>query len=207
MSELIGETESLCPECLKVIPAKKIAENDNVYLEKTCPEHGSYKVLIWRGVADYKNLSSYAPVPSKPGKVAVKKEDIVCPLDCGLCEEHRQHTCLVVLEVTNDCNLKCPICFASANERYHFNPTMDEIRKMYQTAIDHVDDPICVQLSGGEPTIRDDLPEIVRMGKEMGISFIEVNTNGYRLANDIEYLRKLKEAGVDSLYFSFDGLT
>ena len=70
MSELIGETESLCPECLKVIPAKKIAENDNVYLEKTCPEHGHYKVLIWRGVDDYKSLGSYAPVPSKPEKVA-----------------------------------------------------------------------------------------------------------------------------------------
>lgn len=207
MSELIGETESLCPECLKVIPAKKIAENDNVYLEKTCPEHGHYKVLIWRGVDDYKRLGSYAPVPSKPEKIAVKKDNIVCPLDCGLCEEHHQHTCLVVLEVTSDCNLKCPICFASANERYHFNPTMDEIRKMFQTALDHVGKPICVQLSGGEPTIRDDLPEIVRMGKGMGIDFIEVNTNGYRFANDIEYLREVKDAGVDSLYFSFDGLT
>ena len=85
MSEIIGETESLCPECLKVIPAVKIAENDNIYLEKTCPEHGKYKVLIWRGVDDYLSLKKYACVPSKPNVCVVDKEEIVCPLDCGLC--------------------------------------------------------------------------------------------------------------------------
>ena len=123
MSENLGESSSLCPECLKVIPAVKYAENDNVYLEKTCPEHGKYKVLIWRGVADYKAMKAYACVPSKPEKYAVTTK-ATCPVDCGLCQDHTQHTCLVVLEITNDCNLKCPICFASANERYHFNPTM-----------------------------------------------------------------------------------
>jgi len=72
---------------------------------------------------------------------------------------------------------------------------------MYQTALDHVGHPICVQISGGEPTIRDDLPEIVKMGKSMGIDFIEVNTNGYRFANDIEFLRQVKQAGVDFAVF------
>lgn len=150
MAEKIGETESLCPECLKVIPAIKVAENDNIYLEKTCPDHGHYKVLIWRGVEDYRSLKNYACVPSKPEKVAVKGK-VRCPLDCGLCEEHVQHTCLVVLEVTSDCNLKCPICFANANEGPHFNPSMEQIRGMFQTVLDHVDHPICVQLSGGNP--------------------------------------------------------
>ena len=207
MSEIIGETESLCPECLKVIPAVKIAENDNVYLEKTCPEHGKYKVLIWRGVDDYLSLKKYACVPSKPDVCAVDKEEIVCPLDCGLCKEHTQHTCLVILEVTNGCNLKCPICFASASSSYKYHPDIETIRKMYQTALDSVGENVCIQISGGEPTIRDDLPEIVRMGKEMGISYIEVNTNGVRFAEDLDFLQQCKDAGVDSLYFSFDGLT
>ncbi|MGD0817217.1 MAG: radical SAM (seleno)protein TrsS [Methanomassiliicoccales archaeon] len=206
MDEILGKTESLCPECLKVIPAVKIAEGDDVYLDKTCPEHGHFKVLIWRGVEDYRSLKQYACVPSRPEKVSVKGKT-QCPLDCGLCEEHTQHTCLVVMDVTNDCNLKCPICFASANERYHFDPTLDQIRDMYQTTLEYVHHPICIQLSGGEPTIRDDLPEIVRLGKSMGIDYIEVNTNGVRFANDLEFLKKCKEAGVDSLYFSFDGLT
>jgi len=205
MSEKIGETYSLCPHCLKTIPATKVAENDAIYLEKECPEHGKFRVIIWRGVQDYKDLQSYACVPSKPSKIAVKDSG-TCPEVCGLCPDHTQHTCLVVLEVTNRCNLKCPICFASANERYHFHPSMEEIKGMYQTVLDYVNHPICIQLSGGEPTIRDDLPEIVKLGKSMGIEHIEVNTNGVRIGQDIEYLRKLKEAGVDSFYFSFDGV-
>ncbi len=206
MSEIIGKTESLCPECLKTIPAEKIAEDDEIYLVKTCPDHGSFKSLIWRGVADYKDLERYACVHSKAPRIAVK-ESGTCPEVCGLCPDHQQHTCLVVLEITNSCNLKCPICFASANERYRFHPSMDEIRGMFQTIVDYVQHPIAVQISGGEPTIRDDLPDVVRMGKSMGVDYIEVNTNAVRLAEDIEYLKKIKEAGVDSLYFSFDGVT
>jgi len=82
---------------------------------------------------------------------------------------------------------------------------MDEIRGMYQTIVEYAPHPICIQISGGEPTIRDDLPDIVRLGKKMGIDYIEVNTNGIRFADDIEYLRAVKEAGVDSLYFPSTG--
>lgn len=203
--EKLGETNSLCPECLKTVPATKVAEDDKVYLVKRCPEHGESKVLIWSGVQDYKDLLRYKAEFSRPAKFAVAQTGD-CPQICGLCPDHRQHTCLVVLEVTNGCNLKCPICFASANERYRFHPSMDEIKAMYQTIVDYVPHPICIQISGGEPTIRDDLPEIVRMGKKMGIDYIEVNTNGIRIGEDLEYLKAIKEAGVESLYFSFDGL-
>ena len=205
MSNKIGETNSLCPQCLKTIPAVKIAEDDKIYLVKTCPEHGEFKVLIWTGVEDYKDLLRYKAEFSRPAKYAVK-ESGECPQICGLCPDHRQHTCIVVLEVTNSCNLKCPICFASANERYRFHPSLEEIKKMYETIVSDVPHPICIQISGGEPTIRDDLPEIVRMGKKMGVDYVELNTNGVRLGQDIEFLRSIKEAGVDSLYFSFDGL-
>jgi hypothetical protein len=191
---------------LKTIPAQKVTEGDAVYLEKECPEHGKFRTIIWRGVQDYKDLSRYACEQSKPKKIAVQEKDR-CPEVCGLCPDHTQHTCLVVMEITNSCNLKCPICFASANEKYKFHPSMDQIKTMYQHMLDFVDRPICVQISGGEPTIRDDLPEIVKLGKSMGIDHIEVNTNGVRFGQDIEFLRTCKDAGVDSLYFSFDGMT
>ena len=206
MSEKIGETRSLCPQCLKTIPAIKVAENDVIYLEKECPEHGHFRTVIWRGVKDYEDLKRYACEYNKPKKIAVQDKDR-CPEICGLCPDHNQHTCLVVLEVTNQCNLKCPVCFASANEKYRFHPDMAVIENMYQTMLEFVNHPICVQVSGGEPTIRDDLPEIIALGKRMGIDHIEVNTNGIRFAEDIEFLRKVKEAGCDSLYFSFDGVT
>ncbi len=195
MVDKIGETNALCPVCMKTIKAEKIAEDDVVYIIKTCPEHGSWKVKIWNGVEHYKYLYEFAAVPIKD-----------CPHDCGLCNQHMQHSCLNVVEVTNHCNLNCPICFATANGcGYDYHPDMETIRGMFKTVVDYVKSPRCIQLSGGEPTVRDDLPEIVRMAKEMGIEHVEVNTNAVRIAKDIEYLRALKEAGVDDFYMQFDG--
>ena len=205
MVDKIGETNTLCPVCMKTIKAEKIAEDDVVYIVKTCPEHGSWKVKIWNGVEHYKYLYEFAAVPKTPEKFAVPQiKD--CPHDCGLCNQHMQHSCLNVVEVTNHCNLNCPICFATANGcGYDYHPDMETIRGMSQTVVAYVKSPRCIQLSGGEPTVRDDLPEIVRMAKEMGIEHVEVNTNAVRIAKDIEYLRALKEAGVDDFYMQFDG--
>ena len=205
MVDKIGETNTLCPVCMKTIKAEKIAEDDVVYIVKTCPEHGSWKVKIWNGVEHYKYLYEFAAVPKTPEKFAVPQiKD--CPHDCGLCNQHMQHSCLLVVEVTNHCNLNCPICFATANGcGYDYHPDMETIRGMFKTVVDYVKSPRCIQLSGGEPTVRDDLPEIVRMAKEMGIEHVEVNTNAVRIAKDIEYLRALKEAGVDDFYMQFDG--
>ena len=206
MGEVIGETESLCPYCLRVLPAVKVAENNNIYMKKTCPEHGSFKVLVWKDADYYKDLRRFE-VPGVESKTYRMKVDKGCPYDCGLCPDHKQDTCMVVLEVTNRCNLNCSICFASANEGYDYHPDLETIRGMYETVIECVRSPRCLQISGGEPTIRDDLPEIIAMGKEMGVEHIELNTNGLRLAEDIEYVQKLKDAGTSVLYFGFDGVS
>lgn len=204
--QAIGETESLCPVCLRVVPAKKVAEEDNIYLEKSCPEHGDYKILIWRGVELYKDSHRFDVERTPPQSFLVDSQK-GCPYDCGPCPKHRQHVCIAVLEITNRCNLKCPVCFAGSNERYSYEPDLDTIKEMYDTVVRYVEKPIDIQISGGEPTLRDDLPDIVALGKEMGVDYIELNTNGIRLARDTEYFRELKESGVDALYFSFDGLT
>ena len=205
MVEKIGETNALCPVCMRTIHADKIVENDTVYILKRCPDHGEWKVKIWTGAEHYKYLYDFAAVPKTPEKFAVR--DIKdCPHDCGLCDKHLQHSCLNVVEVTNHCNLNCPICFATANGcGYDYHPDMETIKGMFQTVVDFVKSPRCIQISGGEPTVRDDLPEIVKMAKEMGIEHIEVNTNAVRIAKDIDYLRKLKDAGVDDFYMQFDG--
>lgn len=205
MSENLGQTWSLCPVCLKKIPATKIVEEGDVYLAKECAEHGSFKALIWRDADYYKNLCKF-DTKRFGSKVRHTKSEKGCPLDCGLCPGHKQDTCLVVMEVTNRCNLKCKACFASSEEGQLYEPSLDEIRKMYELLLKG-SKPICVQISGGEPTIRSDLPGVVSLGKKMGIDYIEVNTNGIRIAKDLEYLRSLKEAGVDALYLSFDGVT
>ena len=66
--------------------------------------------------------------------------------------------------------------------------------------------PYNIQLSGGEPTMRDDLPEIVRLGRERGFSFFQLNTNGLRLASEKGYAEELRAAGVSCAFLQFDGL-
>ena len=205
MSNKLSETKALCPECLKVVPATKVNENGNVFIEKTCPEHGSWKVKIWSGTEHYNMLYDFAAVPKKP--LITTASDKECPTGCGLCEKHKQHTCLNVIEITNLCNLNCPICFATANGAgYKYHPSLEELKGSFKTVVDKVKSPRCVQLSGGEPTVRDDLPEIVRVAKGMGIEHIEVNTNALRISEDKEYLKALKDSGVDSFYLQFDGV-
>ena len=182
----------------------KTIENGDVYINKTCEEHGSWKVKIWTGAEHYKMLYDFAAVPKRPEKCTPSDKE--CPTACGLCEKHKQHTCLNVIEVTNLCNLNCPICFATANGAgYKYHPSLDELKVSFKALVDKVKSPRCLQLSGGEPTIRDDLPEIVRTAKEMGVEHIEVNTNALRISEDMDYLVKLKDAGVDAFYFQFDG--
>jgi hypothetical protein len=205
MANKIGETDALCPVCLRTIHADKVEEGDDVFIVKSCPDHGEWKVKIWSGAENYKYLYEFAAVPKTPKKRAVG-EIKDCPQECGLCERHLQHSCLVVAEVTNRCDLNCPICFATANGcGYDFHPDMETIRGMFKTIVDYVNSPRCVQLSGGEPTVRDDLPEIVKMAKDMGIEHIEVNTNAVRISKDLEYLKRLRNAGVDDFYMQFDG--
>ncbi|MEM2511386.1 MAG: radical SAM protein [Candidatus Methanomethylicia archaeon] len=203
--EKIGETRSLCPFCLKVVDAEKIVDGDDVYLLKKCMEHGEFKVLIWRGYKSYMERFKFNIRKRKPKSIT--RLDKGCPLDCGLCPHHKQKTCVTVLEVTSRCNLRCPICFASAGDFGSFHPDLEDIWRMYRLIIENTDKPYVVQISGGEPTVRKDLPEIVSMGKEMGIDYIELNTNGILLAKDLDFLKSLKESGLDALYFSFDGLT
>lgn len=200
--KIITTTESLCPECLKKIPAHYLVENNNVYLSKTCPEHGPYRTLAWRDAALYEQWqreSIHAPkwkngAPSSRG----------CPWDCGLCSEHEGGTCTAVLEVTYRCNMRCPVCFADSGKET-FEPDQAKIREMY-TALLEQNGPCSLQLSGGEPTVRDDLPALVQIGKELGFEHIQVNTNGLRIAADLPYLEQLKAAGADLIYLQFDGL-
>lgn len=200
---LLGRTESLCPVCLKKIPAQRVAYGDDVYLEKRCEEHGAFRVIIWRG-SDPAYLSwATQKIPSQP-PVCDTAVDKGCPFDCGLCPEHRQHTCCVLLEVTGRCNLACPVCFAGAGETTE-EPSLPEIRSWYQKLLNS-GGPFNIQLSGGEPTLRDDLPEIVAMGRSMGFSFIQVNTNGLRLAQEPDFAEKLKVAGLSCVFLQFDGM-
>ncbi|MFH1137340.1 MAG: radical SAM protein [Pseudomonadota bacterium] len=196
--------ESLCPVCLKKIPARRREQDDLVAMVKTCPEHGEFQAKIWRGPPAFSTWKR-PKTPTVPPFLH-KETDRGCPFDCGLCPEHRQRSCAIVLEVARGCNLECPVCFADARKSRRPEPTLSTIEGWYESARRAAGD--CnIQLSGGEPTIRDDLPEIVRLGREHGFSFIQVNTNGLRPARDDDYVKDLKDAGLSSVFLQFDGTT
>lgn len=201
--KLLSQTESICPYCLKKIAAKKIKYGNEVYMEKSCPEHGNFKTLLWDGEPSMESWERNK-IPTFPKKPFTKVEK-GCPFDCGLCPEHRQHTCTALIEVTKRCNLKCKFCFASSGEHNEASDIdLENIKFMYNSVLKS--GGICnIQLSGGEPTMRDDLPDIIKLGHDLGFEFIQVNTNGIRIAQDLNYVKKLKEAGLNSIFLQFDG--
>ena len=208
MKEILKETESLCPVCLSKIPARIIPENNKVYLEKSCPRHGDYKVIIWRNDAEhYLKWAEFGGdrIPIGPKKRLTGRNK-GCPYDCGICPDHVQDTSSAAIMTTNRCNLHCPICFTYGDEVPVYEPSLDSIKRMYQIVLDTCG-TYPMELCGGEPTVRDDLPQVIAIGKEMGFNHIQVNTNGIRLAKDKEYLSRLKEAGATTLYLQFDGVT
>lgn len=197
------ETESLCPVCLKRIKATRILHRDDVYMVKECEDHGSFRAVIWRGnppMDEWQRPKD--PVHPYLCYGTVEKG---CPFDCGLCEAHRQLPCSVLLEVTDRCNLNCAICFANSGRGHAQDPSLEKIAWLFERTIAAVG-PSNLQLSGGEPTLRDDLPEIIGIARKVGYSFIQVNTNGLRLDFDKDYVRRLAAAGLSSVFLQFDGV-
>ena len=203
LPESNSATESLCPECLERIPAERRTEGDVAYLVKSCPKHGDFKTPVWRG----KPFLSGWVRSKKPLRIGTHLTDSPrgCPFDCGICPSHRQQSCTVLIEVTGRCNLSCPYCFAAAGTETLADPTLEAIQGWYRTALAKSGPRNIIQLSGGEATTRDDLPEIIAMGREMGFPFIQLNSNGLRLASDPGYAVKLKRAGLFSVFLQFDG--
>ena len=205
---IIKQTKSICPECFAVLDATIYEKDNRVYIEKTCPEHGKYSELYWSDYEQYKRAEDYRKEGeglNNPRTRTIKG----CPLDCGICPQHKSHTGLAIIDVTNRCNLRCPICFANAAAAgYVYEPTKQQIQDMLQNLRQNSPVPAtALQFSGGEPTIREDLPELVKITKNLGFSHVEINTNGIRLAQSVKYCKTLNEAGVSTVYLQFDGLT
>lgn len=199
---LLTTTLGLCPECLRVLPAELLRREDGVYLEKQCPEHGPSRTVIWRGapLLDAWRRNKTPTPPAEP----YSGQGRGCPWDCGLCARHRQRSCTVLVEVTERCNLRCPICFADAGSKAATDPDLAALDDRLSRAFAR-SGPVPVQLSGGEPTMRDDLPEVVALARRIGFSHVQLNTNGLRLARKSDYAETLRDAGVSWVFLQFDG--
>jgi uncharacterized radical SAM superfamily Fe-S cluster-containing enzyme len=199
----LGTTRSLCPACRRVVDAKIVSRQGRVYFRKRCPEHGEIEDFVCSDVAyfDRHEFSQPARVPKAYGT----RSDRGCPHDCGLCPEHEQHTCIGLIEITSNCNLKCPMCFAESGPggvNIDFATYTSMVDRF--VALEGIADVL--QLSGGEPTLHPDLVEMVRYAYEQPIQAVMINTNGIRLAKDAALLEALAPMRDRlEIYLQFDG--
>jgi uncharacterized radical SAM superfamily Fe-S cluster-containing enzyme len=188
-SDELATTTSLCPDCLEPVPGRYERRAEGVFLTRDCPDHGTASRQVWGSFDHWDWAADFGPSPTHDGG------DLTVDPD---------HACLAVVEVTDDCNLSCSFCFASSGPGGEGRSTA-EIDALLDTVVEAGGRPI--QFSGGEPTVRDDLPELVTRARDRGIDHVEVNTNGIRLATEDGYARTLADAGVTAIYLQFDGLT
>ena len=215
--EIIRTTTSICPECVKHIHAEIYVDPETnwVMMRKTCKDHGDFKDKLSNNSEDYKwqqtftdDMGSTINTTTQPEYTSsgIKAQNKGCPYDCGLCSNHKSAPNICLIDVTNRCNLTCPICFANASAKgYIVEPTYEEIVRIMEHFRSMKPIPaVLLQLSGGEPTMRDDLPEIIRKGKELGFTELMVTTNGVRFGKSIELVKKCMDAGMNAIYLQFD---
>ncbi len=207
-------TKSICPECflsedkVHVIDATLYEEGGRVMYKKTCERHGEFVDVYWGDAEMWRRAQRlwYKSVGlDNPRTKTVKG----CPEDCGQCPEHKSHTALALLDVTNRCNLRCPICFAQAAESGTvYEPTPEEVLEMMRNLRRNLPVPApAIQFAGGEPTVSKHLPQYISWAKRLGFRHVEIASNAIRIAKSVDYARELKDAGLSTIYMQFDGVT
>jgi uncharacterized radical SAM superfamily Fe-S cluster-containing enzyme len=198
---------SICSTCLARVEAKILLKDERVFLEKWCPEHGRERVLIADDAAYYRKAREvFIKAPEMPRRFNTEQR-WGCPYDCGLCPEHMQHSCLTLVEITDHCNLRCPICYADSGPHRPGFRDLATVERMLDAVVANEGEPDVVQISGGEPTLHPDFFAILDAAKRRPIRHLMVNTNGLRIARDAEFTKRLKEyePGFE-LYLQFDSL-
>jgi uncharacterized radical SAM superfamily Fe-S cluster-containing enzyme len=237
--------QSLCPVCGRVTAAEYVRRDGDgaVYFEIVCPEHGVFSTLASEDPAAFDDYMSRTSVTVAPREALTKgvgsgvadgaeagaapAGGSECPLHCGVCTDHLMTACCVLIDVTARCDQHCPWCFARADEETSNSatatePSLEEIGRWLDRIIELGEErPFNLQISGGEPAVRDDLPEIVALARSRGFTYVQLNTNGRRLAGACgdsddplygtgaggAYAQRLADAGLSVVYLQFDGVT
>lgn len=197
--------DAYCPRCQLVVPAERIELQNQLLLRAHCPTCGMRDSVIEHDAALYHLLEKSRRPHKKP--VSCQTADRRgCPFDCGLCPNHQQKSCVSLVEITERCNLNCPVCFAEAGQGVH--RPLAVVTRMLDVAVETANGaPDVLQISGGEPTTHPDLIEILRYAKSLPFKYVMLNTNGLDLQNGRVDLTALKALGAGfEIYLQFDGL-
>jgi uncharacterized radical SAM superfamily Fe-S cluster-containing enzyme len=187
-------TRSLCSVCGAVVDARIVERDGSVYIFKNCPEHGESDLKLFEDAEFYKQCST--------GLGDVPADIAGCDATgCLTCNRHVDRVKTIMIDATERCNLRCTACFTNTHTAVKRDPSIDEIvgrLRKWKTRP-------TVLLCGGEPTVREDLPELIRAISALGF-VVKAASNGIKLA-DMEYVRKLKDAGLGWVLFQFDGFS
>jgi len=194
---------------IKFIEALYEKRGDNVFLVKqngTIERIGSLE--YWNRIKKFEPKREVIRLQSKS---SINEGEL---LNCGLCPYHKNNTALLNIVVTNRCDLRCWYCFFySEKSGFVYEPSLKEIEKMLLSSrrMNGYSPP--VQITGGEPTLRKDIDEIIRLLKKLDVPHIQLNTNSVSIGIDyyrnreetVEKLRGWRESGLNTIYTSFDG--
>jgi len=181
---------ALCNKCRQTVPVENQRRGNRVYLVKKCVSCGDTETLISNDAEAYYRKRAFVGDRTYP----------TCKLDCTVCNHIVPN--IAFIELTNRCNMNCPICITNVPSMgFEFEPGMEYFRTLFET-LAKLDPKPSLQLFGGEPTVREDLFEIIRLARSHDLS-VRVVTNGLKLA-DPEYCERLMAEDV-SILISFDG--
>ncbi len=196
---------SICTTCLRKVDGKILFQDGCVYLVKRCPEHGTEKVLVADDIEYYRRSREQFIKPPEMPQHFNTPIKYGCPYDCGLCPDHEQHSCLSIVEITDHCNLDCPICYASSGTHRVSYRTLAQVEAMLDAVVRNEGQPDVVQISGGEPTLHPDFFAILDAAQARPIRHLMVNTNGIRIATEDGFAERLVKYGsAFELYLQFD---
>lgn len=200
--ETLGITQSVCPTCRSIVPAKVEVDNDSVFFRKFCRQHGQSRSVVRRGLNEYLSAHRYVKPAWRPRESA-GDDTRPCPKGCGFCSRHEQHVCMPIIEITSRCNMACPICIADAGKCWDLS--VDRFRAVLDALLRAEGQVDVLNLSGGEPLIHPDILEIVdaAAGRE-DIVRVSISTNGRELLRRPGLLESLARRNV-VISLQFDG--
>ena len=197
-------TTSFCPVCLAIIPASKRIAGSDVILDKTCPEHGQFATRIAKDARRF--FDKTFELPGKPF-IPLTRFNGECGRDCGWCDAHRQHVCTGLIEITDCCDLDCPICYFGDKGKHHLSEA--EFRARLDTLLAAESGKLEVlQISGGECLTHPDFARFVDIALTKDIGRILINTNGLGfLRNPATFEKVRKHRDRVEVYLQFDGFS
>ncbi len=203
-------TQSFCHLCGNLnhlIDTHIVTKDNEVFLRKFCPKCGESMVKISTDFDYYKLCDEYLKAPDLPEKPLTKVLR-GCPFDCGVCPQHQNHPCLALFNITDECNMKCNICYYAAEPGLGNHRSMKSIEKMLSTLLETESEPDLIQVTGGEPTTHPEIVKILKYLKASPVRHLMLNTNGIKIAEDESFVKALKALGGGfEVYLQFDSLT